>query len=249
MTFAPTSAGTFPGTVTVTSNASNPSLSIPLSGTAVTPATLTASPTSLTYTNITVGQSSSQTETLTNTGGTSATISAVAASGTGFSISGITPPVTLTAGTEHDFHGDLCADVAGTFPGTVTVTSNASNPSLSIPLSGTAVRPPAVLTASPTSLTYTNVTVGQTSSQTETLTNTGGTSATISAVAASGTGFSISGITPPVTLTPGQSTSFTVTFAPTCVSTFTGTVTVSSNASNPSLSIPLSGTAVGRRPF
>ena len=64
------------------------------------------------------------------------------------------------------------------------------------------------MTASPTSLTYTNITVGQTSSQTETLTNTGGTSATISAVAASGTGFSISGITLPVTLTPGQSTTF-----------------------------------------
>jgi hypothetical protein len=242
--YAPTTAGTSTGTVTVTSNASNPSLSIPLSGTAVTPATLAASPTSLTYTNITVGQTSNQTQKVTNTGGTSATISAVAAAGTGFSISGITPPVTLTPGQSTTFTVTFAPTSAGTFSGTVTVTSNASNPSLGIPLSGTAVVTPAVLTAVPTSLTYTNIAVGQTSNQTQKVTNTGGTSATISAVAASGTGYSISGITPPVTLTPGQSTSFTVTFAPTSAGTSTGTVTVTSNASNPSLGIPLSGTAV-----
>ena len=242
--FAPTSAGTFPGTVTVTSNASNPSLAIALSGTAVTPATLTASPTSLTYTNITVGQTSSQTETIKNTGGTSATISAVGETGAGCIISGITPPVTLTAGQSTTFKVTFAPTSVGTFPGTATVTSNASNPSLSIALSGTSVATPAVLTASPTSLTYTNITVGQTSSQTETIKNTGGTSATISAVAAVGTGFSISGITTPVTLTSGQSTTFTVKFAPTSAGTFPGTATVTSNASNPSLSIPLSGTSV-----
>src|SRR5580693_7886980 len=244
VTFAPTTVGSFPGTVTVTSNASNPSLSIPLTGTAVAPpAVLTASPTSLTYTNVTVGQSSSQTETIKNTGGTSAVISAVTESGAGFSVSGITPPVTLTPGQSTTFTVKFAPTSAGTFPGTVTVTSNASNPSLSMPLSGTAVGA-ATLTASPSSLTYTNITVGQSSSQTETLTNTGGTSATISAVGASGTGFSISGITSPVTLTAGQSATFTVKFAPTSAGTFPGTVTVTSNASNPSLSIPLSGTAV-----
>ena len=243
--FAPTSASTFSGTVTVTSNASNPSLAIALSGTAEgAPAVLTASPTSLTYTNITTGQTSSQTETIENTGATSATISAVAVSGTGFSISGITPPVTLTAGQSTTFKVTFAPTSVGTFPGTATVTSNASNPSLSIALSGTSVATPAVLTASPTSLTYTNITVGQTSSQTETIKNTGGTSATISAVAAVGTGFSISGITTPVTLTSGQSTTFTVKFAPTSAGTFPGTATVTSNASNPSLSIPLSGTSV-----
>jgi len=245
VTFAPTAVGSFPGTVTVTSNASNPSLSIPLTGTAVAPpAVLTASPTSLTYTNVTVGQSSSQTETIKNTGGTNATISAVTESGAGFSVSGITPPVTLTPGQSTTFTVKFAPTSATTFSGTVTVTSNASNASLAIALSGTAEGAPAVLTASPTSLTYTNITVGQTSSQTETIKNTGATSATISAAAATGTGFSISGITPPVTLTAGQSTTITVKFAPTSAGTFPGTLTVTSNASNPSLTIPLSGTAV-----
>ena len=129
------------------------------------------------------------------------------------------------------------------------MTSNASNPSLSIPSERHLGRGTGTLTASPTSLTFTNITVGQSSSQTETLKNTGGTSATISAVAASGTGFSVSGISTPVTLTAGQSTTFTVTFAPTSAGTFPGTATVASNASNPSLSIPLSGTSVADSRF
>ena len=82
---------------------------------------------------------------------------------------------------------------------------------LNLALSGTGVTP-ATLTANPTSLTFTNVTVGQSQSQTETVKNTGGVNATISQVTVAGTGFSISGITTPLTLTPGQSTSFSVTF-------------------------------------
>ena len=46
--FAPTSAGTASGNLTITSNGSNPTLNIPLSGTGVaTPGTLGANPTAL----------------------------------------------------------------------------------------------------------------------------------------------------------------------------------------------------------
>jgi hypothetical protein len=345
VTFAPTSAASASGNVTVTSDAANPSLSIALSGTVVTPATLTANPTSLTFTNVTVGQTLSQTETVKNTGGVNATVSQVKASGTGFSVSGITTPVTLTPGQSTSFSVTFAPTSAGSASGTVTVTSDASNPSLSVALSGTAATAgalagnptsfsfgnvqdgtsqsqtetlkntggenltitqatisgagfsytgltlpltltpnqsttfsikfapttagavtgtlaltisgssplnlalagtgvtPATLTANPTSLTFTNVTVGQSQSQTETVKNTGGVNATISQVNAAGTGFSVSGITTPVTLTPGQSTSFSVTFAPTAAGSASGSVAITSNASNPSLSVALSGTA------
>src|SRR5580698_8507960 len=247
VTFSPAALPGTDGPVVLTVNGVNNAVVLSYSGaggsTAV-PAVVTPSPASLAFTNITTGQTSSQIITLTNTGGVSTTISQATASGTGFSVSGFSAG-TLLPGATTQFSVTFAPTAAGTFPGTVTVTSNASNPSLSIPLSGTAVTPPAVLTASPTSLTYTNITVGQSSSQTETIKNTGGTNATISAVAESGAGFGVSGITTPVTLTPGQSTSFTVTFTPTSVTTFSGTVTVTSNASNPSLAIALSGTAEG----
>jgi hypothetical protein len=243
VTFAPQSAGTFNGNVAVTSNAQNPNLNIPVTGTALAAATLTANPTSLTFTNVLVGANSTQSETIKNTGGTSAQITAVAASGTGFSVSGITLPVTLTAGQSVSFNVTFAPQSAGTFNGNVAVTSNAQNPNLSIPVTATAVAA-ATLTANPTSLTFTNVQVGTNSTQSETIKNTGGTSAQITAVAASGTGFSVSGITLPLTLTAGQSVSFNVTFAPQSAGNASGTVTVTSNAQNPTLTIPVSGTAV-----
>jgi Abnormal spindle-like microcephaly-assoc'd, ASPM-SPD-2-Hydin len=74
--------------------------------------------------------------------------------------------------------------------------------------------------------------------------NTGGTSVAISQVGISGNGFSLSGITAPVTLATGQSTTFSATFTPTAAGSATGSITISSNASNPTLTISLSGTGV-----
>lgn len=248
VTFTPPSAGSASGSVTVSSNASNPTLTISLSGTGVAPGTLGSNPTSLSFGSVTVGNKQSLSETVTNTGGTSVTISQVAVSGTGYSFSGITTPVTLTSGQSATFTVTFTPASAGSANGSVSITSNASNPSLTIPLSGTGVAPGA-LGSNPTSLSFGSVTVGNKQSLSETVTNTGGASVTISQVAVSGTGFSFSGITTPLTLTSGQSATFTVTFTPASAGSASGSVTVTSNASNPSLAIPLSGTgsaAVGQ---
>src|ERR1039458_9260015 len=101
--FAPLSAGTASGNVTITSTASNPTLTIPVTGTGVTQGTLGSNPTSLSFGNVTVGSNQSLSETITNTGGSSVTISQAAISGTGFSLSGITTPLTLTAGQSTTF--------------------------------------------------------------------------------------------------------------------------------------------------
>ncbi len=243
VTFAPQSAGSSSGSVSITSNGSNPNLSIPLSGTGVTQGTLTANPTSLAFGSVQIGSSTSLAETLTNTGGTSLTISAATASGTGFSLSGLALPLTLTAGQGTSFTVLFSPTASGGASGSVTITSNGSNPNLSIPLSGTGVTQ-GTLAANPTSLAFGSVQIGNSTSLAETLTNTGGTSLTISAASASGTGFSLSGLALPLTLTAGQSTSFTVLFSPTASGAASGSVTITSNGSNPNLSIPLSGTGV-----
>ena len=243
MTFTPASAGSVSGSVTITSNASNPSLTIPLSGMGVAPGVLGSNPTNLALGNVTVGSNKSLSETVTNTGGSSVTISQVGISGTGFSLSGITTPVTLTAGQSASFSVTFTPQTAASASGSVTVTSNASNPTLTIPLSGTGIAP-GTLGSNPTSLSFGSVTVGSNKSLSETITNTGGASVTISQIGISGTGFTLSGVTAPVTLTAGQSASFTVTFAPQTAASASGNVTVTSNASNPTLTIPLSGTGV-----
>src|SRR5271170_573311 len=238
--FAPTTAGASSGSVSLTISGSSTTLDIALAGSGVAPANLTATPASLTFTNITVGQNQVQTETVTNTGGENATISGSTASGTGFSISGISTPLTLAPGQSTKFNVILTPPSAGNFSGSVSIASDASDPSLSVALSGTAVAP-ATLTATPTSLTFTSIPLGQNQTQTETVKNTGGVNATISAATASGTGFSLSGISTPLTLTPGQSTSFSVTFTPSSAGNFSGSVSITSDASNPSLTIPLNG--------
>jgi hypothetical protein len=245
LTFSPQAAGAANGSLTLTSNATNPTLTIPLTGTGVAAGQLTANPSSASFGNVTVGNQLSVSETVTNSVGTSVTISQASISGTGFTLSGLTTPATVAAGQSANFTIVFTPSSSGAASGTLTLTSNATNPTLTIPLSGTGVTP-GQLTASPTTAAFGSVNVGGQQSITETVTNTGGTSVTISSAAASGTGFSISGITTPKTLAAGQSTSFSVTFAPQSSGAASGSVTVSSNAPNPTLTIPLSGTGASQ---
>src|SRR5271156_594779 len=245
--FAPQSAGGASGTLVLTNNGSSSTLSVALSATAVGAGNVSATPTSFSFGNLQVGTNQTQTETLKNTGGDSVTISQATVNGAGFSYNGLSLPLTLAANQSTTFGVVFAPTVAGASSGSVSLTVNGSSTSLDIALSGTGVAP-ATLTATPASLTYTNITVGQSQAQTETVKNVGGENATISQATVAGTGFSISGISAPLTLTPGQSASFTVTFAPKSAGSFPGSVTIDSNASNPTLSIGLTGSAVKPTP-
>jgi hypothetical protein len=65
---------------------------------------------------------------------------------------------------------------------------------------------------------------------------------TISQANVTGTGFSITGLTLPATLTAGQSVTFTATFAPAATGAISGNLAILSDASNSTLNIALSGT-------
>lgn len=86
------------------------------------------------------------------------------------------------------------------------------------------------------------MTAGTSTAQTVTLTNIGNSSVSVSQVAESGTGFSLSAIGLPLTLAAGQTASFSVTFAPGAAGSDAGSVTVVSNAANSPLTLALSGT-------
>ena len=243
--FAPTTAGSPTGTLTVTSDASNPSLTVSLSGTAASVGALAATTSPLSFGNVTVNQSKTLSETVTNNGGSTVTVSQVSATGTGYSVSGVTVPFTLAAGASKSFNVVFAPTTAGSPTGTLTVTSDASNPSLTVSLSGTAASVGA-LAATTSPLSFGNVTVNQSKTLSETVTNNGGSTVTVSQVSATGTGYSVSGVTVPFTLAAGASKSFNVVFAPTTAGSPTGTLTVTSDASNPSLTVSLSGTAVSQ---
>ena len=241
--FKSTSAGDPTVTISFDGPNAQPYASLSASAKAVAPGTLSPSPSSVAFGNINVGSDQSSTVTLSNTGGSSLTISAATASGAEFSMSGLSSslPLTLTAGQSTSFTVLFSPTASGAASGNVSITSNGSNPNLSIPLSGTGVTPGA-LTANPTSLPFGSVQVGNSANLSETLTNTGGSSLTITQANVTGAVFSISGLSLPLTLKANQSVTFTATFAPTSAGAASGSLSVVSNASNSPLNIALSGT-------
>ena len=97
------------------------------------------------------------------------------------------------------------------------------------------------LKCTPSSLKFGVVALSQSESQLITLTNTGQTDVTVSAISASVSGFSASGMNLPLDVPAGQSATLNVIFAPTAVGWTGGKVTFSSNASNANLNLGVSG--------
>jgi hypothetical protein len=102
---------------------------------------------------------------------------------------------------------------------------------------------PSSLRASSSSLNFSTVQDGSSKTIAETLTNSGRTSITISSAKVSGTGFSVSGMSTPLTLAAGHSYTLQVMFAPKSSGGSSGIIAVTSNA--PQLTISLSGTGAG----
>jgi hypothetical protein len=92
------------------------------------------------------------------------------------------------------------------------------------------------------SLEFGSVTLGNKQTLSETVTNSGGASVTVSIIGISGAGFTLDGATAPLTLNAGQSATLSVSFSPQSAGTVSGSVTITSTASNATLAIPLSGT-------
>jgi Abnormal spindle-like microcephaly-assoc'd, ASPM-SPD-2-Hydin len=245
--FAPTSAGSATGGISIVSNAPNSPTAITLSGTGTQPQ-LSATPTSAAFGNVTTGTSNSQTITLTNSGSATVTISSVTVAGAGFSTSGIATPANIAAGQSTTFNAVFGPSSAGSVTGTVTLVSNAPTSPLTITLSGTGVAATRVLGLSSSTLSFGNVNVGSTGSMTSTVTNNGNSNVTISGVNVSGTGFNGSGITSGETLTPNQSVTVTAQFAPGAAGAVSGSVSITSNATNSPTAIALSGTGVAATP-
>lgn len=213
----------------------------------VTPAPntqVTATPTSHAFGSVTVGQSSTLSGTIANTSSSgSVTISAATVSGTGFSVIGLSLPVTLGAGQSANYTAKFAPTSTGTKSGSIGFVSDAANSPVAVTLSGAGTSAPVgTVSANPASIAFGSVAAGSSITRSLTLTNSGSADVSISSAGVTGSAYSISGLTTPKTLAPGQAVTFSVKFAPTSAVSSSGTVTLNSNASNSSLAIPLSGT-------
>jgi hypothetical protein len=81
-------------------------------------------------------------------------------------------------------------------------------------------------------------------SQNVTVTNTGNANVTISQITVSGTGYSVTGGSAPVTLSPAQNLTLSAQFNPATAGAKSGNITIVSNASGSPALVSLSGTGV-----
>ena len=197
--FAPQGAGSVSGKLTLMGGSG--SLVVSLTGSGVSrngssdtgAGYISATPLTAQFGSIPVGTQNTQSVQLTNTGSSSVTISSVTASGTGFSVSGIATPVSIAAGATRQFAIGFSPTTTGSASGAVTIASTASDSSLSIATSGTGATTTRVLTVSPASVAFGNVTVGSSATKAITLTNSGNASLTVSSDSVSGSGLSATG--------------------------------------------------------
>ena len=147
----------------------------------------------------------------------------------GATSSGYTTPSTTTADNGAQFTVVVSNSAGSATSNAATLTVSASTLLLSV---------------NPASLSFGNVNVGSSSTQSVTFTNSGNAGVTISNVAHSGAGFSVSGLASGQILSPGQTGTLSVTFTPSASGSFNGSITVTSNSSNSPGSVSLSGSGV-----
>jgi hypothetical protein len=175
-------------------------------------------------------------------------LTAAAPSG-GFSVnlasnnSAVTLPASLTVAAGSSSASFTATVSAVTSAQTTTLTATAGGVSESFALQLNAAVPTLSLSAS--SLAFGSVAVNTPTTQTVTLTSAGTAAVTVSAATVTGAGFSTSGVTFPLTLSPGQTAALKVQFDPTAAGTVTGQLTFTSNSSTGGASvIGLSGSGV-----
>ena len=241
--FNPSTDTTSTGQVTIASNSTtSPTAAVKLHGvgkkSAETPA-------------ITVSGFSCSTGSMPGAGTVPCTVTLSGAAGSGgqsVSLSSdngaVTVPATVTVAanaTTASFNATVSA-VTSTQTVNLTASANSSSSSFSLQLNATAATVPA-LSVSAGSVSFGSVAVNTASTKLLTLTSTGTAPVTISAAALSGTGFTMSGASFPVTLNPSQAATLTLQFDPSTAGAATGQLTITSNSStSPSAVVSLSGT-------
>jgi len=186
--------------------------------------------------------------TVSNTGSADLTVSLISVAGAQFSVSGITTPRTIVAGQSAVVGLSFQPTAAGAAAATLSITSNDPvNPTMSVALAGTGLQTGISLT--PSSANFGNLAVGSTNSQTIQIGNPGTGVLTITQASVTGTGFSTTGLTVPVSINPGQASTFNTQYQPLAAGAASGSITIVSNAATSPSVLALTGTGVTATPI
>ena len=235
LVFVAASAGNYTGVLAIGSNSSTGNLTVSLT------AASAAAPALKSLTCSSVSMSGAGTDACTAT-------LAVAAPPSGLSVSlasndsAVTVPASVTVAanaTSASFTATVAA-VSTAQTATLTATGGGASATFALQLQSPAQK---TLGVNATSISFGGVDVGDAATQSLTLSSTGSAAVTVNSVTATGTGFSASGATFPLTLNGGQTATLSVQFKPTATGAVTGQLTIVSNSSTGSTAtVSLSGT-------
>jgi hypothetical protein len=202
-------------------------------------ATVSISPTSLSFGNVAVNSTSApKTVTLKNTGSTTLDVSSITAS-TNFAVASNACGATLASGKACKVSVTFTPTQLGPLTGTLSFTDNAVGSPQTVALSGTGITDAKL---SPASATYAKQKVG-TISAAKTFTLTNNQTVALTSIAISTTGdFAVSATTCTTSLTAKGKCTISVTFTPTATGKRTGQLRVSDSASNSPQTSNLTGT-------
>src|SRR5467141_918395 len=206
------------------------------------PSAIMFSPATLTFANQDIGTSSnSQAVTITNFGGSPLNFSGISASGDFPETNNC--PGTLLAGASCIANVSFAPTINGPETGLLTLSDDSGNlgASQAETLAGTGLLP-RHLSLSPATLNFSGYTIGDSPSQTVTVTNTSGASVGITGIAMSGDPSLVEGNTCGSILSAGATCTVTVTFNPVAYGTFTSTLIVT-ESSGAQETVSVSGTA------
>jgi hypothetical protein len=202
--------------------------------------TITSNSATINFSPTQVGATATQKVTL-SASGSLVTVTAAQVSGAGFTLVSSTLPSTLLSGQSLVLTVQFAPQTAGQLNGSLMIASNASNSTLTVALSGSGMAASAAtIAASSTTVNFGSAEVGSTATQNVTL-SVSGAPITITSAQVSGAGFTVAPPMLPSTLSPGRSLVLALGFAPQAVGQLSGSLVIASNASNPTLTIALSG--------
>jgi Abnormal spindle-like microcephaly-assoc'd, ASPM-SPD-2-Hydin len=207
---------------------------------------LVLAPNTVQFGHVNVGSSVSMPIKMTNTGNAPVVFSGERYfSSPSLTMTGFKLPVTIAVGQSLTFTVKFAPTVAGGDSGSIAFLSNAANNDVVLWMNGSGIGASgagAKVSAVPASASFGSVAVGTTNSQTIQLKNAGTSALSISAITATGTGFSASGLKLPLSLAVGTTANLTLAFAPKSAGAASGAATITGNFT--AVTVPASGTGV-----
>jgi hypothetical protein len=232
--FNPTSAGSATGQLAVSSNAGNQLVSLSGNGATTTP---TLSSLSCSSSSIVGTLADSCKVSLSGSAPKGGVTVSLASSSTNVKVPAIVViPATATTAT---FSADAAA-VSTAQSVKLTATAGSASTSISLQLSPVSAQ----LSVDATTISFGAIALNQLTTEVVTLTSVGKAAVTVKSLSVSGTGFSLSPVSLPATLNPGQTLLLTLVYKATTTGSQTGQLTIISNSStSPTLTVRLSATS------